>query len=188
MNPGGYLDPSQWPSWMQGAAMPAPPPAPYQAGDLRAGMPPVQPTGLLDTLKSMFSNEPWTAGGVLNAAMTALPGMRTRGNVSLIRSKEPIGAFAEDKVNHNYRIIRNGAEDIGGISLDVGDPKSLMVNTIENYKGGGPNSIGPSAVAGVKQEIERLYPDVMKLYGRRVSGARAKAGLPRYAEYNYPDK
>lgn len=82
-DPGSFLDPSSWPLWMQSGQQPTPPPAPYQQGDLAANMPPVQPTGILDALKGMFSREPWSAGGAISAATMGLgrmPGSATASN------------------------------------------------------------------------------------------------------------
>jgi hypothetical protein len=95
--------------------------------------------------------------------------------------------FHPSPTDHNYDIISTKTGNpLGAISLDATDPKNLMVNFIHNYEGGGANSLGPAAVRDLRNEIKDRYPDVEKLYGKRVSGARQEAGVPRYGEYNYP--
>lgn len=75
---------------------------PYQAGDMARNMPRQQPSGVLETLKGMFGNEPWSAGGALSAMMSAVPGTgRPTGTIP--KSVQPYRAnnYAEPPVAAN---------------------------------------------------------------------------------------
>lgn len=76
------LDDLMSPLWLQSGQQSAPPPAPYQAGDMRRNMPPVQPRGILESLMDAFTPrkdengnpKPHTAGDIINAALWVAPG------------------------------------------------------------------------------------------------------------------
>jgi hypothetical protein len=54
--------------------------------------------------------------------------------------------------------------------------KDLYVEMVDAWKLGGPNKLGPSVMRDVLRQVKEKFPDAERLYGFRVSGARAQEG------------
>jgi hypothetical protein len=134
-----------------------------------------------------------SATAALLTAMSAMPAGRglsmPRPRLSLTPTDQPVAGFrgvqhSPSATDKNFRMMR-GEEDLGGISLDVSDPRAIGVNMVENFGGGGPQSLGPSTVRELMGLIREKFPEATSIYGKRVSGARQKAGVPRFAEIDW---
>jgi hypothetical protein len=134
-----------------------------------------------------------SATAALLTAMSAMPAGRglPGPRMSLVPTTGGIKAhsgfeYLPGRHAHNYRIM-SGDTDLGGISLNVKNPQAPEVQMIENWGGGGPNSLGPSVLREILGLLRQQYPQMTKLHGLRISGARDAANVrDPYAEINFP--
>lgn len=110
-----------------------------------------------------------TGGGKLTTAGGSIP------QVVLEETTQPVQRFEAGAGRKNFR-IKMGDQDLGGIAIDTRYPDQPYVDLIENYEGGGPNSLGDAVVRQVLRALFQEFPEALKITGNRISGAREVAG------------
>ena len=85
-----------------------------------------------------------------------------------------------------YRPIMKDGEIIGDIMYridDVGGDKKLHVYWIVAGKNGGTaNTLGPAAVRDLSRQLRTQHPELKRVGGERISGARQKSGADKNME------
>lgn len=78
---------------------------------------------------------------------------------------------------HEFDLVSETGSKVAELMLSLSeDGKTLSIDNIYGMKGYGPQSLGPSLMRSLLEQIKAEFPTAEKLAGFRVTGAREKAG------------
>lgn len=150
-------------------------------------------------MRDAFNVAGWATGGKMPFAKTGTLGIgggrlkpgpvgnvnRNMPQVVLEETTQPVQRFEAGPGRRNFR-MKMGDQDLGGIAIDTRYPDQPYVDLIENYEGGGANSLGDAVVRQVLRALFQEFPEALKITGNRISGARELAGRTGVTEVPRP--